>query len=394
MWSLSLLLCPHQTALSLSLWLSILDMTNIHLRLNAAASQNARLLKTLSETGYAVAAYQQNQNYIGTLKKQIAKQEKGLKEINRITEKEYADHKKYRDSHMKRLAYKFGGKQDAFDERATKEEKEWLDAVASQIAAKNALEKLNFELNEATKQGAGLMDIAKIHNQTALELDALYNSIFKGPTPSMPVEDEKENEVVSASRDHDILQLMLANENQARQILGEAELFLQRALNDVQNAKSNSTLDAWGVGGTWVQMSEQSSLSMCQQNVSQTEMLISQAIHLQPAIQPLGSMQVAQMNFMSDILFDNIFSDLDMRNRIISSMAQIQQAHSRLKQQIELQDERIKGVKAEVEQAKLKLVRRRGELQAIRREAFERLATDDGEFEAPDGPPPSYVQAG
>lgn len=368
-------------------------MTNIHERLRAAASQNARLLKTVSETGYAVAAYQQNQNYIGTLKKEIIQEEEKLKEINRITEEEYADHKKYRDSHVKRLAYKFGGKKEAFDERATKEEKEWLDAVASQLAAKNALDKLNFELNEATKQGAALMDIAKVHNQTVVELDALYNSIFKGPTPSMPQEDEKENEVVAASRDHDILQLMLSDENQARRILGEADKFLQRALNEVRDAKSNSTLDAWGVGGTWVQMSEQSSLSMCQQHVSQTEMLISQAIRLQPAIQPLGNMQVAQMNFMSDILFDNIFSDLDMRNRIISSMAQIRQAHSRLKQQIGLQDERIKDIQAEVRKAKVVLARGREELQEIRREALERLATDTVEFEPPEGPPPSYVQA-
>jgi hypothetical protein len=369
-------------------------MTNIHERLRAAASQNAQLLQTLSETGYSVAAYQQNQSYISILKKQITEQEKKLAEINRTTEKEYSDHKKYRDSHMKRLAYKLGGKKEAFLDRATKEEKEWLDAVAMQLAAKNALEKLNTELSEATKQGAGLLDIVNVHNGTALELDALYNSIFKGPTPSMPIEDAKEKDVIAAEREFNMLQLMLSNEKQASQILREAEKFMQRALFDAQEAKSNSTLDAWGVGGTWVEIAEQSSLSTCQQHVSQTEMLVSQAMRLQPQIQPIGSMQVAQMNFMSDILFDNIFTDLDMRDRIIDSLTQIQQASDRLKQQIRLQHERVDGVAAEVTHAQNKLKSKREELQVIRREAFERLAEDeDYSIELPEGPPPSYVEA-
>jgi hypothetical protein len=53
-------------------------------RLRGVTEQNARLLKKLSETDYAVPAYQQSTNYIGTLKKQIAAEEVKVKNLGRL----------------------------------------------------------------------------------------------------------------------------------------------------------------------------------------------------------------------------------------------------------------------------------------------------------------------
>merc|ERR1711964_709681 len=87
-------------------------MTSIHQRLQSASAQNTSLLNTISETEYSVSAFQQSNQYIASLKKDIAAQEKKLGELNRHVDREYADHKKYRDSHMKRLAFKLGGKKE------------------------------------------------------------------------------------------------------------------------------------------------------------------------------------------------------------------------------------------------------------------------------------------
>jgi len=207
----------------------------------------------------------------------------------------------------------------------------------------------------------------------------------------MQLEDAKENEVIAALREHDILQRLLSNDAQARQVLGEAEKFLVRARQDFEGANSCSTADAWGVGGNWVEMSEQSALSRCQQHVSLTQMLMCQSMNFQPAIQPLGDIQVARMNFMSDIVFDNSFSDIHMRDKIKMSLSQIQTADGKLKQEIETQDQRVKSATAEVEMAKERLVQRRQELQDVRREAFENLADMMGGIEGPNGPPPEYT---
>merc|ERR1712093_462146 len=70
---------------------STVTMTSIHQRLQSASAQNTSLLNTISETEYSVSAFQQSNQYIASLKKDIAAQEKKLGELNRHVDREYAD---------------------------------------------------------------------------------------------------------------------------------------------------------------------------------------------------------------------------------------------------------------------------------------------------------------
>ncbi|KAH6693368.1 hypothetical protein BKA61DRAFT_279489 [Leptodontidium sp. MPI-SDFR-AT-0119] len=349
-------------------------MTSIHQRLQSASAQNTSLLKTISETEYSISAYQQSNQYISSLKKDIADQEKKLGESNRHVDREYADHKKYRDSHMKRLAFKLGGKKEKFQADASREEQEWLDAVATQLKTKQGLENLNSNLADATKTSAGFKAIVDVHNNATAELDALYKSIFDGPTPGIPDEDERERAVGNAETDYNNVSLHLSTEKQARDILTEAEKFLQRALEDILDAESHATMDMWGVGGTFAEMAEHSALSRCQQHVSQVEQLISQAQRVQPAVQRIGDMRIAQMDFMSNVVFDNIFSDIHMRDRIQESLKQLQAARTALQRELGASDRRRDGIKMELNALQAVLDRRRRELQECRKRAFESIA--------------------
>ncbi|KUJ09724.1 uncharacterized protein LY89DRAFT_627975 [Mollisia scopiformis] len=363
-------------------------MTSIRDRLQSAAAENSRLSQTRSETAYSVSAYQQSQNYVGNLKKQISIEENKLADVNEQVAREYEDHQKYRDSHMRRLAYNLGGKKEKFAEQATKEEKEWLDAVALQLRTKKGLEGLNRTLADATKASADLLAIVKVHNRAGVERDALYNSIFEGPTPEMPEEDAKEREVREAENNFNVDQLLSSTETQARAILGDADKFLKRAMGDIQDAGSSATADVWGVGGTFAEMAENNALSRCQQNVSQVEMLVTQAQRVQPAVGHLGDMRVAQMDFMSNVVFDNIFSDMAMRDRIHESMGQLSHAQSNLNREMQAADQRISRAQSEVTRAKSVLDRQRSELQQVRAAAFERLANG---MEVGVGRPPEYA---
>lgn len=363
-------------------------MATIREKLQSAAAENAKLSQTISETAYSISAYQQSSNYVLDLKTQIVAKEKELKEINRHVAKEYKDHQKYRDSHMRRLAYKLGGKKLKFEEEATKEEKEWLDAVAIQLKAKKGLEALNTNLAGATKSSADLHAIVEVHNRAQVELDALYKSVFGGPTPEIPEEDAKENEVSQTEQRFNAEQLRFSTENQARAILGDADMFLKRAFVDIQDAKSSATMGAWGVGGTFTAMAENNALSRCQQHVSQTEMLISQAQRDQPAIRHIGDMKIAQMDFLSNVVFDNIFSDMAMRSRIMDSMRQLTLAQASLQKEIAAQNVRVRDAQAEVNQAKTVLDGKREELQRVRATAFQRLANGE---EVSGARPPQYA---
>lgn len=85
-------------------------------------------------------------------------------------------------------------------------------------------------------------------------------------------------------------------------------------------------------------------------------------------------MGVPRQSFMSDVLFDNIFSDLDMRDRVRESMAGLSRAHQNLVRELQAADQRISSARAEVNQAKDVLDEKRRELQHIRAAAFERFA--------------------
>ncbi len=363
-------------------------MSSIRQRLELASAENSRLLTTISETEYSVSAHQQANQYIDSLKQEIMAQEKKLAALNRHVDKEYSDHKKYRDSHMRRLAFKLGGKKEKFEADASREEREWLDAVASQLKTKQGLDHLNQNLAHATKTSSEFRAVLEEHNRAKAELDALYNSIFQGPTPEIPEEDERERALQQAEGSYNTVALFLSTEKQARDILVEAAKFLHRAFQDIQEAENHATMDVWGVGGTFTEMAEHSALSRCQQHVSQVEQLVSQAQRVQPAVRRIGDMNVAQMDFMSNVVFDNIFSDMHMRDRIRDSTRQLNNAQTGLQRELWASDARRDGVKRELDELKKVLDRRRDELQTVRREAFEKIATLPEYAEAP----PSYEE--
>src|SRR5690348_4538739 len=103
-------------------------MTSMQDKIRAQASKNAELLNTLRETDYAVSGYPQSTDYLNGLKSEISLAEGTLRKASQTVAFEYADHQKYRDSHVRRIAYKLSGKKDKFADQASKEEKEWLDA--------------------------------------------------------------------------------------------------------------------------------------------------------------------------------------------------------------------------------------------------------------------------
>jgi len=219
-----------------------------------------------------------------------------------------------------------------------------------------------------------IMNIAHVCGAAHCEMDELYNQIFQGPTPEIPEEDGKENEVRTAENDFNIVQFLLSAEKQALTILLDAERFLKRALNDLGEAMDASTADLWGVGGTFAEMAESSALSRAQSHVSQVEMLISQAQRIQPAVGHIGGMQIAQQNFMTDVLFDNVFTDLNMRDKIRNSQCQLLQGQRRLVEELNAADARQKRVQEEVDQSKKALDGKWKELQQIRSATFDRIA--------------------
>ncbi|OBT64759.1 hypothetical protein VE03_06505 [Pseudogymnoascus sp. 23342-1-I1] len=358
--------------------------------LRATAADNDRLLKIISETGYAPTALQQSNNYVVNLKKDILAQEKLLRDTKLTIAREEAEHKDYQTSHVKRLVYRLGGKREKFEQKASKEEQDWVEAVHRGFEVQKKLDLLNQNLAEATKMSADMENVVATYKEAESELDTLYKSVFQGPTPDIPGEDQQEAAVYQASTEFNWAQGNVDKGKQVKNLLTGAMRFLEEAARDVESARSNAKMDAFGFDSTFMDIAEANALTRVRQNVGQAEMLVCQARTIEPSVGSIGDVVHAQHHFMSEVLFDNVFSDKKKYDEIKRSQASIVKAKNSLQNTIQATNERLETAVANTMTAKQELEENRLQLQQIRAEAYQKTARGELVPSAPGGPPPTY----
>lgn len=280
-----------------------------------AASKNAELLQRLNQTAHASSASQQYQAYLDDLDREIENCNSEIKQLEAKTTAELSDHKKYADSTMRRFMHRAVGRKERFAEKASKEEREYVEALAAENQAKSRREEWIKDRDEARKERAEFEHTDRIHKNLQAELDALYDSIFEGPSPDFPGEDEKELALRQASDAFNRVKGKHEAEIQAVKCLTDATRFMSQALFSLDDARSHSRIDMLG-GGTLTDMMERDALSRAQTATDKAKMLVSQAQRLSPDVQSLGDTNIPHGHVMSDIMFDNIFSDRAQHDRI------------------------------------------------------------------------------
>ena len=173
---------------------------------------------------------------------------------------------------------------------------------------------------------------------------------------------------------------------------------MQTAAAAMQEAIDSSRLDIIGMGGSFADMMERDALSKAAVALSESLRHMDEARRWQPAIVHLRTVHIDMGHMVSDVMFDNIFSDMNQHERIKGSNNQLMEAMAQLKEQLAAQVQRAKGATEALKMARASMEEARGELQSIRAEAFERLAGGAGGVGGGVGgygaaPPPSYAMA-
>jgi chromosome segregation ATPase len=379
-------------------------MSSIQTKIQEAASQNASLLQGLHETDSAPSQLQQQNAYIKDLDHQIANINKRVADLKRRTATELKDHEKYRDSNIRRFAHKATGRKEKFAEKAAKEEKEYFDAIQAQKSAEDELAYVQQLKSEAENQRQTFFTSAERHKQLQSQLDALYNSIFAGHTPEFPDEDRKE-EACNASAQH----LSNVNQNLEREkhilfLLGQTVQKLSEARNSLDGAYGMSQYDMFG-GGTMASMQKRNYLERAESAIQQVRMLQDQLKQVAPDVPDLGPLQIAMGSIWSDVVFDNIFTDMQMHDQVKASIQQVDSAGNKCGDIIRGREDNLNRIQDEVGQANERLKNARVELQEARENAFRRVlggkmvgsglgSPPPGDmpptYAAPSGPPPGY----
>ncbi|KAJ7835926.1 hypothetical protein B0H14DRAFT_2795051 [Mycena olivaceomarginata] len=270
---------------------------------------HARLLRQIAELEYVPAALQEQETHIAGLKRDSAALVPKIAGLERKTKKERMEHELQRDNSTGRFMAKLTGRKEKFDAKASKEEREWIEAMEAEMQAKKEQEVVHTMLAEAKAVRADLQDKLQVYNQTKQELAALYSKIFDGPTPAYPEDDQLEYQVQQAQNRCNEIQASLTRESHIVSLLQSANTALQACSSKIQQALKYSKWDMIG-GGVKSDMMERNALTAAEVHATLAQIFIQQAIMASPQVQAIGEITISNGSFLSDIVFDNIFTDL------------------------------------------------------------------------------------
>ena len=379
-------------------------MASIEAKIQDAAARNKQLLATLKETDHAVPALAEHKRLISELESQLSQSSKRVQALDEKRKRTLDQHEKYRDSHVRRFMFKASGQKEKFSQRAEEGEREYFETLQEAHQENELNRNITTQLDEARTAEVDLQAVADRHERTQSELDALYNDIFGGPTPQFPDEDAKEQRSGAAAAAYGETKGKHEAEKAVVGMLKEGTGIMRRALNEIERALSYSRYDMFG-GGSMADMMERSHLSSADQLISQTRVLAVRAQKASPYVMELPQVNINHGNLMSDVFFDNIFTDMAFHEEIKRSQAQAKRFYNALVEQgnegVRRRDELADVLKTQEKE----LDEAREELQKARERAFEQVLRGEGtqgtdsaakdveDVQPPPGPPPSYNAA-
>ncbi|KAI5461539.1 hypothetical protein BGZ63DRAFT_424421 [Mariannaea sp. PMI_226] len=206
-------------------------MSDIEAQIKAVGLKHIELVRLLAEIEDVRPALKEQEVIITDLKSQMVKSELKLEKLDSSRRTHIKEHGKYRNSFMRRLLYKAGGKQEVFAELAEKQQREYLDAVSQAHEEQTLNFDLRDQIKKAEKTHTELKSTVQQRNNLERQLHDLHESIFSGPTPMFPKENAKK---ATLKEKLDIAQRMKAQDGTqaiAVKVLDEANQAMAFALN-------------------------------------------------------------------------------------------------------------------------------------------------------------------
>ncbi|KAF8192770.1 hypothetical protein K438DRAFT_1590143 [Mycena galopus ATCC 62051] len=256
------------------------------------ATYHAQLLAQITELDYVPPALQQQDIYIDGLEKDAGRLVREISALAKKTKKERKEHESIRDSTARRFTAKITGRKDKFEAKASKEEREYVEALEQETQVRRQHETVETLIAEAKAVRMDLHEKQRLYRQTKTDLAALYSQIFDGPTQAYPEDDQLEYQFTQAQTRYDEIQGALNRESQAVNMLQRASTALQACSGQVKEALSYSQWDVYG-GGGMSDMMERNALSSAEGHASQAQIYVEQAMAASPQVQPIGQISIA-----------------------------------------------------------------------------------------------------
>ena len=338
-----------------------------------SADYHSQLLTTIAELEYVVPSLRQHNAYVADLERQLRNSEKKIGELEAKTKKEKKEHEAIRDSTTKRLTAKLTGRKAKYEEKTEKEEREYIEALQNEMVEKDQKQMLDQLLAEAQAVQYELDEKLKKHDGAKKEIELLYARIFDGPSQSFPQEDRLEYDVTEVQKRLEQMQSSLNAESQAADLLARACVTMDRCQASMSEALRYSTYDMWG-GGTMSDYMERNALTQAQMSASRAQNLVESARRVCPNVQDVGHVNIPAGSIISDVFFDNIFTDMAFHQKIQAGAAEVTRAQNQLQGERNRAIQRRDAIGRDVGGVAQHLEGKRKELFEMRKTIFESIA--------------------
>ncbi|ETS75849.1 hypothetical protein PFICI_12793 [Pestalotiopsis fici W106-1] len=341
-----------------------------------AAVRNHALLAILSETENAVESLSRQKTRVAELDTSLSKLRQDIQHLDEKRKSDLKRHKSYRDSVVKKLAYRLSGQSDEFSLRKEKEESEYLQALQKERLAKEEESRLLVERQEALQVQQSLQDVVERRKEAQNEIEMLYDSIFSGPTPEFPEEDELESKAAIALNVYHCAAVKDESNRKIVRILTEARQLATKGVADIVAALE---------GG---QMASTASVRRRLGNADQALKKMQSLVRgLSPAFQTLPAVNI-RLQLIDDRVSDNPWSMTVFRDKIRDWRAEAQACVDELDKHLSTARSKSDQSHQSMIAKSQDLVEARTTLQSCRTEIFAIIESAEDHAREGESPPP------
>lgn len=341
------------------------------------AHTHEQLLRALEEVDSAHARLTQNLLYIRDLDAQIAAGTQTCKKARYNAVVESIGYERYRDSHVRKYAYKMTGRGNKWDKYKSKEEQEYLEALQKQKDAEEDLGMAKQLRAEARAQTKVLEKEMQRHGVLLRELDGLYDALFAGATGEFADVGEKMERLNVAQRIYDEQKPVIPHERQILDLLRHINEQANVACDRLDEAETASLADLGG-GGGYISSMKRENLKKTAEEIKKLRSLQHELTTVAPDIPALATVEVVSPgSATTEILFDNVFTDMDAHTRIKKASRQLDATMRQVQDLLREKEAYFKQLTKDFEKAEGDRDAARADLHHAALEAFRKV--QDGE---------------
>jgi chromosome segregation ATPase len=280
------------------------------------------LFSRLSDTQWSEAVVPEAESHLDACQSQARLTQNKINAFNAAADKEHKRLVDIKGHGVRHAWYKVRGK---LEQRLDEQENTWLREFEKCKEEEQRLAVLKEEIYSAQKHLHQCQGAYEEYAKTKQALDGLLEHFFSGVTPSYPDEDAMEQNLKREEEHLTTLQNYHRVFTNVFHLLQKAHQAVTVSRRELDDALDMNSFDLFS-HSSFADMAVSSHLAKARDASAQAQQFINEARRVYPNMPDIGELHIKQDNLVFNIMFDNIWTDMNMRQMIHEASNRISRA--------------------------------------------------------------------